>query len=246
MHSLSKLAGGLLLAGSFVLSGCASLSGAALGGGFSELSDDEIRLLMSTAKADAAAEEAAAEPEAAPAHNATLFAGIEDKMVSNGAAAITRNSEDITCLRYYANAIQVIHTPQPVNMALGMGKVLFSGAVAGATSGIIDTAGISNNFIRSMASTTANQVAFSASKSGWNALVGGFEQPDPATMVASSAEEVGCPAPTDETLQILSRVPGFGLEAPSVGGSIDNLMGFEKKIDIAREAGVDVVETAGN
>jgi len=249
-----KLMTAVISISAVLMSGCAILPKAPIA--ISSLSDEEILAMLAASKAEeeaakTAAETAATNTELTEAQNGwldTMFAGVEDKMVTRGAPVVKRDAEDVTCIRYYANAVQYFNRPDRTGMVMGIARTMFAGVTGGVAAGVISEIGIGSEFLDSAISSSANQIVFQGADIGWNMIVGNNEQPaDPMVPVMAWASDIGCPAPTDASMAavntLISSTSGNlgGLGAFGDVGSMTEKAVKSKAKGVAEDAGEKVV-----
>lgn len=134
-----------------------------------------------------------------------LFSSISPSIYDGTLAAQSRSAEDQVCVQFYNNAAGYI-ARNSTSSGAGMGilKTVALGVLAGAASGGVGALGIGSAFLETAAASTANQVVF---QGGQKVLEGQAKSdaPDPMVNVAASAQAVGCPALTKETLKAAQK-----------------------------------------
>lgn len=124
-----------------------------------------------------------------------LFQGISAEKRSQE-LVVERKSEDPVCLRYYANATQVVASSNKKGVGGSLLKTLALGTLAGAASGGVGSLGISSSFVELALAGAANQVVFQGAETVIN-------NPDKAESkqaslmreIEAGAKEIGCPKP---------------------------------------------------
>lgn len=130
-----------------------------------------------------------------------LFAGLEDKRATETQAAPSRDEDSTTCLRFYANATKYAAQPQGASFASGLMKTVAIGTISGIASGGVAALGISSAFVEAAVIGTTSQVVYTTADQGWDKAFGKNEAVDPVTEISASAQEVGCPPPSDAALK---------------------------------------------
>ena len=130
-----------------------------------------------------------------------LFSSISPSIYNGTLTVQNRTAEDQVCLQFYNNAAGYI-ARNTTSSGAGMGilKTVALGVLAGAASGGVGALGIGSAFLETAAASTANQIVFQ----GGQKVLDGQAKPDaadPMVNVAASAQAIGCPALTKETLK---------------------------------------------
>ena len=134
-----------------------------------------------------------------------LFSSIAPSVYDGTLSARSRSAEDQVCTQFYSNAAGYI-ARNSTSSGAGMGilKTMALGVLAGAASGGVSALGIGSAFLETAAASTANQIVFQ----GGQKILDGKAEPagtDPMVNVTSSAQALGCPALTKDTLKAAQK-----------------------------------------